>query len=221
MNQSQVTITVSDETVRRLLEAFDKLIILSNMLEDIIRYFIKKEPEQQITIPFSIEEVLEPECDCVFSLDGEKVFISSEYEDEALTQYTDSLYRATLVIAEKFGNGDYGEISEKLESAKTKYKEQIGEFETIIKTIIGEQTTKYIDLAANLELYDETTSRFVVNSKGEIVYYDVNEQEEHDKHGKSKLLSETIELTHLSSLQGILYNMSSYFDKKVKLPFID
>ncbi len=221
MYQPKVTITVSDETVKCLLEAFDKLIILSNNLEGIIRYFIKKEPEQHITIPFSIEEIYEPECDCDFSLDDdEKVFISSECEDDTLVQYTDSLYRAALTIAEKYGNGDSDEISEKLESAKTKYKEQIEGFETIIKEIIGEQPTKYIDLNANLEFDDETTSRFVVNSKGEIVYYDVNDQEEYDKHGKCKLLSETIELCHVSSLQGILYNMSSDFDKEVELPLI-
>ncbi len=219
MYQPKVTITVSDETVKCLLEAFDKLIILSNNLEDIIRYFIKKEPEQHITIPFSIEEIYEPECDCDFSIDDEKVIFSSEYEEDALIQYTDSLYRAALTIAEKYNNGDSYEISEKLEFAKTKYKEQIKEFETIIKNIIEEQATKYFDLD-EADFDEVITSRYMVNSKGEIVHYDVNEQEEYDKQGKCKLLSETIEIAPVTVLQGTLYNMSSYFDKKVELPFI-
>lgn len=221
MNQPNVHITVSDSTVKRLNEAFDKLINLSNELEDIIRHFIKKEPEQHITIPFSIEEILEPECDCDFSLDDdERVIFSSEYEEDALIQYTDSLYRAALTIAEKYNNGDSGEISEKLESVKTKYKEQIIEFETLFKIIISEQATKYIDFNANLELYDETTSRFAINSEGKIVYYDVNEHDGYVNDGKCKLLSDTIKLCHVSSLTGMMYTMSYKFDKKVDLPIL-
>ena len=229
MYQPKVYITISEPTAKRLLEAFDNTINLCGELQDIIKYFIEREKEEYVIIPFCVEEVYDPEDTYKFYINEDGNVSYSRVVEETnpydctddITQFPDSMLRAVLDIAKKYNREPSNDINERISGLKAKYEAQIHEFESLFKIIIREQKNKYVDLDANLDFSDEpTTLRYTLNAKDEVVYFKLDEIELYEKEGKCKPLSDAYELCPLSALMGMMYTMECDFDKKIELPFL-